>query len=157
MLAENVRISQHAAQCIVKRWGETGHVKDERRDSRPKKRKTIYSRGAASKVTSLRNGRKIPQTLDTGPEKMHLTLQLIHLLFTIHWSLGRNSLSGRKKPFLRKETERKGWGMPNDTRTGWKITGNRSDGATNPNVMFLVPVVSQISQVTHSCVSLSKL
>lgn len=45
---------------------------------------------------------------------------------SVHWSLIKNSVSGKVKPFLRKNKRRKGWSVPNYTRTELKIGGNKS-------------------------------
>ena len=52
---------------------------------------------------------------------------------TIQWSLIGNSLHwGVAVTFLRKGKGKKRKGMPNDTRSGPKISGNRSYGVMNP-------------------------
>jgi len=64
---------------------------------------------------------------------MHLDLQLIHLLFT-EGSSEMVSMEGwlsRSHSYWR-ETRRKDWAMPNDTRSELKISGNRSYGGMNP-------------------------
>lgn len=48
---------------------------------------------------------------------------------------------------------RKDWHMPNCTRTGLKISGNRSDGAINPNVTFLIQFSSICTEEVQQWVS----
>lgn len=81
--------------------------------------------------TFLRNKKKSSEDL-TEDQKMHLALQLFHLL--LYWS---------EMVSVEEEGET-GWGMPDYTRTPLKISGNRSDILMNPNVTFLVQIIMYV-------------
>lgn len=110
-ISQKRSVSFHGVQCVLEKlWGNRtgrGQKADER----------------CLKVTSLRNRNKSSKNL-TLVLKPHQKSVLVK-----GW-LWKSHPSGRE------ESERKGWCMPNSTRTELKASDNRSRVAMNPNICF---------------------